>query len=234
MNNSSITTESGKVSNINMTALARLKMNGKKVIKLLAISTVVVVVITGFLIFKGAKAEDPLVPLEDQNVVMLEEVVDEGETIYNIAQEYYNDACKDSYKGISDYVRAIMDQNNSTSNIYPNQVLSIPVIVDSNNPIYIEMQNIEKEIEKIKETDYWIIHEVKYGDSVSELAWLASGNLDDMKSVSAEIREKNGIDNILPAGTKILIVNPEIGRLRTELEALKGELAKSITNPKTK
>ncbi|MDO4962979.1 MAG: LysM peptidoglycan-binding domain-containing protein [bacterium] len=237
MNNYPITTKSGKINNVNMEKISKLKRNSKMLLKVVTYSLTATIVISGFGIFKGIKADEPVIPLKDQNVVMLEEVVDSGETIYDIASKYYKDDYKSSYGGVNDYAKRIMTENDLyASNIYPNEVLNVPVIVDNDNPIYTQMKEIENKIKELEENNYWVTYEVKAGDNISTLAWLSSGDLEDMKEASAEIRKKNnmGVKDFLQPNSSIYIVNPEIGNLKMELNNLKVELAESMSNNQIK
>ncbi len=173
------------------------------------------------------KEEPPHIMPEDYVQIYISDDVEYGDTLTSIAGLYYDDEVYDSYYGnMINYIDAIAEVNGINKNrINPYQSLTIPVFVGEENIYLTEIAQLE---EAIKNLPRWVNHTVEYGDAILALAYLGAGNTNEAYSIKDEIIAKNGLKNsIIVEGMEIQIVNPEIGKLKVEIERLKELLHES-------
>lgn len=222
-----------KVSNINTNRLKKkekfsLKKTGIIIVAILALGVLAKVIVPG-----QTQEQDPsyLIPDGYVNMYTSEEVT-RGDTVYSIANEYYNTGVySNTYGSLNNYVETIINTNNLSydSDIEPFDVLTIPVIVDADNIYYQELNRIEQEINKIRETEYWIDYVVKPGDSLSSIAARASGTAGETIQLTKRIMSKNDLDNsLIYEGQHLKIVNPILGQLKIQFNEAKEALQESL------
>lgn len=221
------------VSNINTKAFKR----KKKFTLHKGIPVIIVIVVAGFL----AKAFITNIPnqpeqeyyIPDGYVSMYtSERVDRGDTVYSIADEYYDaDTYSHAYGSLHDYVENIIDTNNLSydGDIQPADVLTIPVLVDIDNEHYQNLTRLEQEISKITKEEYWIDYVVQPGDSLSGIAAKASGSNGETIELTKKIMAKNGLDSsLIYSGQHLKIINPILGQLKAQFNEAKTELRDSL------
>lgn len=222
-----------KVSNINTNRLKKkekfsLKKTGFIIVAILALGVLAKVIVPG-----QTPEQDPSYLIPDGYVSMYtSEEVTRGDTVYSIANEYYNTGVySNTYGSLNNYVETIINTNNLSydGDIEPFDVLTIPVIVDADNIYYQELNRIEQEINKIRETEYWIDYVVKPGDSLSSIAARASGTAGETIQLTKRIMSKNDLDNsLIYEGQHLKIVNPILGQLKIQFNETKQALQESL------
>ena len=101
--------------------------------------------------------------------------------------------------------------------------------MDADNIYYQELNRIEQEINKIRETEYWIDYVVKPGDSLSSIAARASGTAGETIQLTKRIMSKNDLDNsLIYEGQHLKIVNPILGQLKIQFNETKQALQESL------
>ena len=222
-----------KVSNINTNRLKKkekfsLKKTGFIIVAILALGVLAKIIVPG-----QTQEQNPSYLIPDGYVSMYtSEEVTRGDTVYSIANEYYNTGVySNTYGSLNNYVETIINTNNLSydGDIEPFDVLTIPVIVDADNIYYQELNRIEQEINKIRETEYWIDYVVKPGDSLSSIAARASGTAGETIQLTKRIMSKNDLDNsLIYEGQHLKIVNPILGQLKIQFNEAKEALQESL------
>lgn len=184
----------------------------------------------------GSKAgknsvEPPTIP---SGYVLTEtiEVADYGDTVYGIASEYYNPSYAGIYPTLNDYTDAIIESNNLNKNadIDSGDSLRLPVVASTQNDYFVRALEIQKEIDDITRTNYWVEYTIQPGDTISHLAARASGDFRETPILTQKILEKNNVDGVLRDGTTILTINPALGPLKIELQEVQKQFQTSIKN----
>lgn len=232
--NQSFRNAHGTVSNINTKALKHRK---KRKLTKFGQGSILIVTVSILLLLMGARFNHQT-PVETVEIpdgyvqVFAREQVEQGESVYSIASEYYNQQVySDMYENLNDFVDAIIESNNLTRDgaITPYDILTIPVLVDVNNPCYQELKNLEAQIKKIKEETYWVDYVVNFGDSLSSIAAKASGSDSETISLVNQIMEKNKLSNsLIYAGQELKIVNPALGQLKIHFNEMQDALFDSL------
>ena len=224
----------GTVSNINTRELKRKK---KRKLTNFGKGSILVTTAAILLLLMGARfnMQTTVEPVEipDGYVqVFAREQVEHGESVYSIASEYYNQQIYgEMYENLNDFVDIIIESNHLTRDgaITPYDTLTIPVLVDVDNPCYQELKNLEAQIKKIKEEAYWVDYVVNFGDSLSSIAAKASGSDGETISLVNQIMEKNKLSNsLIYAGQELKIVNPALGQLKINFNEIQDALFDSL------
>lgn len=240
MDNNKFKMQSGTVSNVNAKKLA----NGRFVVlRRIVIGTL----ITGFIILGANALINKPKEMPETNNEVITMVVDleteRGDTFWEIGQKYYNEDCQSIYGSLDEYVKAIKKANGKEDTFfYKNDFLaadttiSLPVVVDKDNEYLSTKPLIEQKIQELVENEYWVDYVVKYGDTVSSLAELASSSYDETEANEIMICEKNNISksDSIKEGQHLKIINPKLGELRWELRNLEDTFMESLENAKTK
>ena len=195
-------------------------------IAIAAASVISVGAITG-LFSHGKEPFNPVMP-EGYQQVYASYQVERGDTIYDIAKEYYDAELYDSYyESFNDYVDDIKELNNAKGgHITPYQSLQIPALINEDNIFLAQINAKRTELEQLPE---WVEYVVEPGDSILGLAYLGAGNTNEAYAIKDQIMRKNNLSNsFLRDGTTIYIVNPERGKLKVEIEQLKEKLEESL------
>jgi len=208
-------------------------------IKLIKLGAAILIVACSFSFLVACGAKESVVNSIPDNQIeyTIKYNVKDGDTLFDISKMFFDEDCENVYNSFNDYLASIRNDNNlSNSHIEPNDVLNIPVIIDSNNEYYLRVLEIENKIEELKNNNLWINHTVKYGETISYYAALASTNYEETLMIASDIRQKNNLsNNNIQEGSTILIMNPELGNLKLELNEAQLELYNSLVgNNKTK
>lgn len=205
-----------------------LKKGGLVVVTILVLGILVKIMVPGQ---TPEQTPSGIVPDGYVSMYTSEEVV-RGDTVYSIANEYYDaDIYSNTYGSLNDYVETIIDTNNLSydGDIEPYDVLAIPVLVDTDNINYQELCRIEQEIKRIREAEYWIDYVVKPGDSLSGIAAKASGSTGETVELTKLIMTKNNLrSSLIYEGQHLKIVNPILGQLKIQFNDAKEALQESL------
>lgn len=223
----------GTISHINTKAL---KQKKKRKLTPFAKGLIGAVVVGGLMLgihnLPHQTNDEPIVIPDGYVQLLASEDVKTGDSVYSIASEYYDSQVYGSvYDDLNDYVEAIIDANNLPYNgkITPYDTLSIPVLVDVDNPCYQELKSLESQIAKIQEEAYWVDYTVQYGDSLSSIAAKASGTYGETISLVNQIMSKNNLENsLIYAGQNLKIVNPALGKLKVSFNEMQASLFESV------
>jgi len=207
----------------------RIKALKRKVIKRVAIFGMVAVgLVSAYKI--TTKPEPQALPVpEGYQEMMVDEYIDNNETIEDIAQKYYTEDVRTCYPDFEEYIEIILKDNNiKNSDLYKQNSIKVPVIVDENNHYLKEIAEKEKELEALPE---WIGYTVQAGDTLSTIAWNSAANGDEAVENLKRMAKANNLEssNKIIDGQRIKIINPMIGTLKREIESLKEEFNDTIT-----
>ena len=211
----------------------RRRLEQERKMKLQKIKRGVVTVVVGASLLAGivgytnAHKFDPVQPQGYETIYTVEQV-DYNESLWDIAEYYYdNEVYGQYYRDIRDFIDEIKKVNNLHGNtITPYQNLVIPCFVQENN-IYLEQ--ISSLEQRIKELPRHVEYEVKFGDTLLGLAYLGAGDTNEAYEIKQEIQSINGLNStIIVQGTKLKIVNPEIGNLKKEIAQYQEKLNASL------
>lgn len=222
-----------KVTNVNHRRLKKKEKFSLKKGVIVIVTIVMLGCLTKLFIPAHAPENKPSMIVPDGYISMVtsEEVV-RGDTVYSIADEYYDaNVYSNTYGSLSDYVEMIIDTNNLNykGDIEPFDVLTIPVLVDVDNEHYQELRRIEQEIAQIREEEYWVDYVVKAGDSLSSIAAKASGTNAETIELTKRIMSKNDLDSsFIYIGQHLKIVNPILGDLKMQFNEAKEALQESL------
>lgn len=213
-------TSYGSVRNVN-----KKKKNKMKLIKngILGIGGAVIVLVGGLHIYKQINKNQINDVPEGQITTTISIQVEEGDTLSEIADRFYTDACDDVYRYLSNYQDAIQKENNIIGRdpkLRAGTTIEVPVVVHENNAYYQRILELEDQIANIEENNKWVRHTVKQGDLFSTLAEQASIDISETYELAKEIANKNNMStkDILNVGQEIWIINPELGKLKVELK----------------
>lgn len=226
----------GRVSNVNRPVLTRMqhkaKIRKRKVIAGVLITTHLLAAIIGANIYEKTKPDAPQPSLPNGYILMqIRDRIEVGETITGIANEYYDvDTYSGMYSTALDYTSAILEQNGLRPNttIHPGDAITVPVIVNQENEIYVQMQAIRAAIDKVEAESLWVPYVLRPGEGMLDLAAKASGSIDETYAIVDSIQAKNSGSRFW-VGDTVWIMNPELGRLKTELHELEDALQQSLS-----
>lgn len=224
----------GTVRNVNRRALTRMehkaKIRKRRVVAGALVTTHLLAAIIGANIHDRFMSDAPQPSLPSGYILTeIENVVEPGDTITEIANEYYNSTYSSMYGSVENYTDAILEQNGLKphTTIQPGQSVSIPVVINSDNEIYIRIQALKDAIHKITEENLWVSYTVGNNDSYSSLAAKASGSVSETYTIMHTIMEKNKNARFWPGDT-VMIMNPELGPLKVELVELEDQLQETL------
>ncbi len=233
-----IKTQNGTLSNINQEKIGskkfKLQIDAKKILSIVAAGAIFA---AGFGLGKSMGKTENKVNLDPNKIMAtIDYDVNPGDTLYEIVDKYYNDDYEGLYASKENFVKSIMDQNSlNNDKIITGQNLTIPVIIDKDNPYFQEIIRIQSKINELEESAKWIKYTVKLDDSLSILAGWGCGRTASAEE-QEEIREHNNLPlNTIYPGQEIEIINPKIGNLKIELRKAQQNFKESlINNKKTK
>lgn len=226
----------GRISNINK---KRINSNNKKKLNrkncALAITTSVMIFFAGLGIGKASEIKtNPNYPILNENQIMATITLNayENDTIEEIANTYYNDAYENAFGSRANYEKSIEKQNNiNNSETKLKNKINVPVIIDKNNSYLQELVILKTKISKIEQNNYWVKHTIGLDENLSSLAALSSGTNSETIENTKKIADKNGISaNTIYAGQEIWIINPELGKLKIQLNNVEANLIESLKN----
>ena len=154
--------------------------------------------------------------------------VEANDTLYGIAERYYNEAIYGAYyNNLNEYIKAICKCNNidDANKITSGTNLLLPAILkidyDSNN----DLTELYSKLDELKETEPYIEYEVSYGDTLWDLACDASLTSEEIDTKLNELLNINKlkITSNLREGSIILIHNPAITELKLTIQELKNK-----------
>lgn len=186
--------------------------------------------IVSALINRNKKPEISQVP-DNRVVYTIDVEANKGDTLSELALEYYNDDCDSVYNSFDNYVDDIARGNNIKDKdlIDSNTTYKLPVIIDKDNEYYVQILEKQQEINCLLKNEKWVSYVIKPGDSISALALLSSVDNNELISNTKSIIAHNGIDpNKLQYGDVIEIINPKLGELKTQLSDLQNQLEESL------
>jgi len=233
-NSGEINTSYGTIRKNNNKNFKKIKLSktGIGIISIAAASIILISSIAGL----GEKGTNPIP--EHQITTTITMQVEQGDTIYDIANKFYTDDCEGVYCSLANFQDAIKEQNDvHGSRITKGDILEIPVIVDKDNSYYLQIKQIQNMIADIEKNNLWVKYTVQYGDNITKIAGLASGSYSETQTIIGEIIDKNNIRkaSLLSEGQEIWIMNPELGRLKIQLSDIEEQFKQSlIGNKKTK
>lgn len=228
MNNNEIKTAYGVVRNVNGSKLNKIK---KMRVARIAATLLLLTALSTTLIFGHIERNKINEIPFDQTTVIVSVDIMQGDTMYDIANRFYSSDCEGVYRYVDNYVKAIQKENNNYSDyIERGDTLKIPVIIEKDNPYYLQILSVNNKIKDIEENNLWVRYTVKPGDSFSELAQLSSGSISETYENLKKIYSKNNMSEktLLRDGNVIWIMNPELGQLKLELISLEEQLEQSL------
>lgn len=188
--------------------------------------------IIGYNIGKNSTSSETIMPSVDpmETIITVDEYL-YNNTISDLAYPYYQGATAEAFATTEAYTDYVLKTNciEDAKKISNNTNIEIPVVVSVDNEYFVEMQNIKQQIKDIEKNGLWVSYTVKSGDLISSIAAKASGSLAETKEIEKEIMIKNGLnsDKIKP-GEVLLIYNPELGILKTELNEVEQQLKDNL------
>ena len=87
-----------------------------------------------------------------------------GDTIYDVANKFYTDECEGVYDSVSNFQKEIKEQNNInkfSSFVKVGDTIEVPVIVNKDNPYYVNIIEIQNEITNIETNNLWVKYTVE-------------------------------------------------------------------------
>lgn len=184
---------------------------------------------------KGASNTNNTSPINlNQNQIVAGVSVDVNydDTIIEIADRFYNDDYENVYGSKENFVDSIKLQNAiANDKIIVGQKLTIPAIIDTDNPYFQNVMQIKAKINELEQNQKWIKYTVQLDDSLALIARLGSGSnlvgIDEMNEIATYNRLQS---NIIYPGQELYIINPELGNLKKELKEAEEEFRESLTN----
>ena len=226
-----------KMGYINPKMRRKLKLIGRTAA---ALGGAVIIAVSGSSVvqwFKNLFGKSEINIPRDKASVVFEIELEDGDTVSEIAEKYYTDETQDVYGSFSHYTTDIEKQNRKSINsIEAGDTVEIPVIVDKDNPYYLNVLDIKNKIKELEENNLWVDYSIKQGDRIYNLAKLASGDEREIYDLENKIFQKNHINpkDILGIGKKISIINPELGKLKQELNEAMEQLKLSLVQKNAK
>lgn len=222
----------GKICNVNYKKIEQLNKRKTKIKNcIFSITTSAVMFFAGLGIGKASNSNYATIG-DNQIMATISIDVSNGDTIYDIANKYYNENYENVFGSKSNYEKSIQLQNSLiNSKIKIGDKLIIPVVIDKNNPYLQIIQTLNAKIAEIEQNNYWVEYTVRMGDTLSNLAALSSGSAGETIENVDKIARKNGLSpNNIYAGQKIYIINPGLGSLRIDLLETQNLLKESLIN----
>ena len=222
-----IKTSYGTVRNNNVRSRSKLKIA--------AIAATVIVVassvpILNALINNKKKPEVSSVP-DNQIIYTVDVDVNKGDTLSELALQYYNDDCDNVYNSFDNYIDDIARGNGIEDKnlIDKNTTYKLPVVIDKDNEYYVEFLKAREDLNNILQNEKWVTYTIKAGDSISKLAMIVSMDNNELIENTNSIISHNQIDpNRLKDGDIIEILNPKIGEAKSRLLGAKKALDESL------
>lgn len=236
MDNMEFRTSYGNLKNVNNKKKNRIKLikNG-----ILGIGGAVIILVGGLQVYKQIEKKQINDIPEGQITTTISIQVENGDTVSEIADRFFSDDCGDVYNYVSNYEDAIKEQNHLyglNPNIVAGRTLQIPVIISENNTYYQRILELENQIKEIEENNRWVRYTVKYGDLFSTLASKASSDVSETYELALEIADKNNMStkDIIRPGQEVWIINPELGKLKIELNETREMFIESLSRNQIK
>lgn len=233
--NEEIKTNYGTVRNVNFNNVKKTKKRKTYKMPVMIIAATSILLVSAFIAKNKNIPTSPIPENQVKTYITME--VEDGDTISDITNKFYTEDNETVYNSISNYKKEIEEQNNISkfdSHIENGEVLKVPVIVDKDNPYYLEILEIKSKISDIEENNLWVRYTVKYGDRISTLAELASGSYSETYEIASEIERKNNYGRLLNEGEEIWIMNPELGKLKSKLKEAEEQFKESLINKQIK
>ena len=232
-NNNELRTNYGTVRNISNKKMKKGQLKKVMAVTLAAASIITIMTLTGC-----SKNKEYVVP-DNQIKVNISMELESGETISDVANKFYTDECETVYNSVSNFQDEIKEQNNInkfSSFVKAGDTIEVPVIVEKDNPYYLKILEIQSQISNIENNNLWVRYTVEYGDRLSTIAEKASGSYTEIYEITSKIASRNnmGTKSILNAGEEIWIMNPELGKLKAELNEAKEEFKLSLIGEQIK
>ena len=232
-NNNELRTNYGTVRNISNKKMKKGQLKKVMAVTLAAASIITIMTLTGC-----SKNKEYVVP-DNQIKVNISMELESGETISDVANKFYTDECETVYNSVSNFQDEIKEQNNInkfSSFVKAGDTIEVPVIVEKDNPYYLKILEIQNQISNIENNNLWVRYTVEYGDRLSTIAEKASGSYTEIYEITSKIASRNnmGTKSILNAGEEIWIMNPELGKLKAELNEAKEEFKLSLIGEQIK
>ena len=224
--------EERQMQNIRIKKVNKKRMKNLRKKALLRVAFTEIIAITIILGNKVINKGPNLSPVIPEGFVQMNIEIPVGscQTLDEIAQEYYNEeSYPDYYNDFDNYVEKIAEQNNiSSTNIPKYRNIVIPVIVEENNVYLDRINQLTSELDELKKEE-WISYKIKFGDNLYGLAWLGSGDGNEVNNNLDRIVEKNNLSSSnIVEGQVIQIINPKIGEKKQEIDFLKQQLIDSL------
>lgn len=230
-NNREFRTSYGTVRNIN-----NRKIKKRKLKKIVAVTLAASSLITIMLLVGSGKDDLNSVP-NNQLITYVSMQIESGDTLNGIVDRFYTDEFEGFYRSDSDYKKAIKELNDiEGSYLREGNNIMVPIVVEKDNPYLLKKLEIKDEIQNIKENNLWIKYTVKGGETLLLLAARASDSESESYKIMEDIAEKNNIETnaTLPIGKELWIMNPELGKLKIELNIAEKEFDESVIVRNTK
>lgn len=238
-----IVSEHGKVKKINDKALSTLKTKLQKIKPVIALSASAIIFFSGLAIGKAStnteEKTNPVSVSDNQILTNISVDVFSGDTVSEIADEFYNEDYDSVYGSKENFIKSIEETNGIVdSKITSGSRIKIPVIIDEDNPSLQNYVSKQMELFELEENEKWVKYTVKLDDNITSLA--AFGSAANYVGVNEEeaqeiIKRNNLPSNTIYAGQELWIINPKIGELKLEVKEANKELIESLkSNTKTK
>ena len=161
----------------------------------------------------------------DYTTITLDISVDQNTSIKNLANMYYDET---EYPEFKEYCKKKKKKNDIDFDIItPYQNIKMPLIVNRDN---VYLNNIEALENTLNEIPIWVDYVVESGDTLSSLAYLGAKDATEAMENINRICDYNNISNrsVIQIGSKISIINPEIGEIKRNIYSLKEALKESL------
>ena len=217
---------SGKVSVRNgMIPKKRYKLTkeGKKFVgRFIAVTLGATTILT--LSIKRHNDHKPVEIPDDKMVYYVDYEVKTGDNWNSINKKFYDDEKGIETKGQFN----VQVKEANPDGLRPGHNIKVPNIIDANNPLYLKLVEVDKELNKLKYDKYEEYY-VQDGETVSRIAEKIVSNVDQVNECVSMINSVNGLGKILNPG---IIKVPKIGyfQLLQLRDELLNELNDSLTN----
>lgn len=199
--------------------------------KALAAFLAVGIALGGAAIIQKTSKNKPITIPEGYKIVTVDITTSINDNVDDFVADYYKESYGTVYRSEEEYKRAIIAQNDldKKGNIKTDEI-SIPVVIEENDPYYEKVKQLEEEIKFIEENRLWIEHIVESGDSAYSLASLAGMSKAETMELMDKILEKNHLKKttILNVGDVVLIINTKLKDLKIALNEAKADLYESL------
>ena len=239
MKNKEIDSKYGKISHIGNVSRRKFKLNK---FGIAAMAVAAGISVGSFLLAKHLETRLISDVPEDQICITVKHFVSSDDDLDEIANMYYSDDCKNVYNNFENYERSIRKLEENKGKVYGDDLVSgnfvtIPVIIDKDNPYYVEILKIQDQIKEIDENEFWVDHVTVVGESLYSLASLASIDEEEILSYVGKIKSENAdrmYGDFVPTNVVFKIINPELRELKQNLRDLEEQLRESLITQDTK